>query len=198
VSAPHIDDDLLDRYALGLLGLELIAPLEEHLLACPRCQTRLIAVDEFAWLFRTAATQSDARPQRRSWRRLNARLLVWATGAAAVVVAVFLSISAQFGKAPAPPATVFLYALRGPDAAAVITARKPVRLVFDLTPAGPARDYEVQIVDLLGNQVLAIPVEFSDGHLAILIGKLKSGSYWVRIRRKGNDELIAEYGLRAE
>lgn len=197
MSALHIEDDLLDRYALGSLRGELLAPVEEHLLICPHCQTRLIAVDEFVGLFRAAATQPDARPRPLSRWLFNPRVLTW-TGAAAMVAAVFSLISVESRQPLAAPATVFMQALRGPEAASAISAGKPARLVFDLKPTGTAADYEVQIVNLLGTQVAAIPVEFTDGHLIAPIKKLQFGSYWVRIYRKANRELIAEYGLRAD
>jgi len=194
VSAPHIDDDVLDQYASGSLRPELLAGIEEHLLTCPDCQTRLISTDEFIGLFRTAATQPDARPQP-LWQRLfNVRWI----GTAVVVAAVFSFIFVQFPKPPMMPATVFMQSLRGPEAVAAITAGKPVRLVFDLTPTGAVRDYEVRVVDLLGTQVLAIPVEFNNGQLSVLIRTLGVGSYWARVYRTANSELIAEYGLRAE
>jgi hypothetical protein len=194
VSAPHIDDDVLDQYASGSVRPELLAAIEEHLLSCPDCQTRLIAVDEFIGLFRAAATQPDARP-RPLWQRLfKARWL----GAAAVVAAGLLLIFVGFRKPPISPATVFMQSLRGPEAVATVAAGKPVRLVFDLTPAGAVGEYQAQIVNLLGTQVLAIPVEFHNGHLSVLIRKLGFGSYWVRIYHRANSELIAEYGLRTE
>jgi len=134
---------------------------------CSHCQTLLIALDQFAWLFRAAATQPDARLRPLSRRLFNARVLAW-TGAAAMVAAVFSLIFVEFRKSPVAPAMVFMHALRGPEAAAAISVVKPARLVFDLTPTGTGRDYDVRIVNLLGTQVLAIPVEFNDGHLNIL------------------------------
>ena len=194
MSAPHIDDDVLDQYASQSLSPELLAAAEEHLLTCADCQTRLIAVDEFIGLFRAAATQPDARPQP-LWQRLfHARWI----GATAVVAAVFSLIFIELPKPPITPATVFMHSLRGPEAVVSITAGKPVRLVFDLTPTGDVRGYEIQVVNLLGIQVLAIPVEFNNGQLSALLQKLGAGSYWARIYRKGNSEPIAEYGLRAE
>jgi hypothetical protein len=172
----------------------LLEPLEEHLLVCPHCQSRLIEVDEFVGLFRTAATQPDARPMPFSRRLSHSRVLTW-TGAVAMLAAVLSLVSVELRKSPLPPATVLMHALRGPEAATVISAGKPARLVFDVTPTGTARDYDVRIVNLLGAQVLAPPVEFNDGRLSILIKKLELGSYWVRIYRKANSELIAEYGL---
>jgi hypothetical protein len=190
----HIDDDFLDRYASESLRPELLAATEEHLLTCSDCQTRLIAVDEFIGLFRAAATQPDARPQPLRQRLFHARWI----GAAAVVAAVFSLVFIEFPKPAIIPATVFMHSLRGPEAVVPITAGKPVRLIFDLTPAGDIRDYEVQIVNLLGTQVLASPVEFNHGQVSVLLQKLGAGSYWARIYQRGNSEPIAEYGLRAE
>lgn len=195
--APHIDDEILDRYVSGSLQGDLLAATEEHWLACPHCQNRLIAADEFVGLFRAAATQPDARPQS-IWSRLfNVRLLGW-TGAAAVFATVLFLISVEFRKSPVAIATVSMQALRGPEAAPVVAAGKPARLVFDVAPAGTARDYQIQIVNPLGTQVLASPAESNEGHLSLLVQKLDFGSYWVRIYRGANRELIAEYGLRAE
>ena len=68
----HLSDELLDEYALGTLAQEQLAGLEEHLLFCQACQSRLEASDEFTMLFREAAVQPDAR-SRRSWRLFAAK-----------------------------------------------------------------------------------------------------------------------------
>ena len=197
MATPHIDDNLLEQYALGTLGPEFLAEIEEHLLVCPDCQTRLTAADEFLWLFRAAATQPDARP-RSLWRRLFIlRPLTWA-GAAAAIATVVVLISVDFRKSPVTPATVFMQTFRGPEGATAIASAKPARLVFDVPAAAPAGDYAIQIVDLLGNPVMSAPAEINNEHLSVLTSKLKPGSYWVRIYRKPSGELIAEYGLRAE
>ena len=196
MAAPHIDDDVLEQYAMGSVGTESLPAIEEHLLTCPDCQARLIQVDEFIGLFRAAATQLDARPQP-LWRRLFHVRWIGAF-VAAVVAAGLLLIFVDSRKPPVMPATVLMQSLRGPEAATAIPAGKPVRLVFDVTPAGDARDYEVRVVDLLGNQIFAIPVEINQGHLSVLIRKLGLGSYWVRIYRGANSEPIAEYGLKTE
>ena len=124
MSAPHIDDDVLDRYASESLRPELLAATEEHLLTCSDCQTRLIAVDEFIGLFRAAATQTDARPQPLRQRLFHARWI----GAAAVVAAVFSLVFIELPKPSIIPATVFMHSLRGPEAVVPITAGKPVGL----------------------------------------------------------------------
>jgi hypothetical protein len=41
-------------------------------------------------------------------------------------------------------------------------------------------------------------MEFDKGQLSVLIRKLRSGSYWLRIYRRPDSQPIAEYGLRTE
>jgi anti-sigma factor RsiW len=62
---PHISDDLLDLYAIGTLSTASVAELEEHLLVCEMCRERLRESDEFAGLFRQAATLPEAGPPAR-------------------------------------------------------------------------------------------------------------------------------------
>ena len=44
---PHVNSDVLEQYAMGRLAEAEIASVEEHLLACPRCQTDLEHTDDF-------------------------------------------------------------------------------------------------------------------------------------------------------
>lgn len=200
----HLSDELLDQYALGTLAEGQLAGLEEHLLLCQACQSRLEASDEFTTVFREAAVQPDAR-SRRSWRLLwNYRVAGW-TGAAAAVSAILLFVAGPFHKPPIAPATVLLQSLRGPDAPAQVAAGRPALLVFDIVPAAGVNTYEARIVNPVGVEILSAAVSLNDGHLAVLVDRLPPGSYWVRVyrtpagsaRETDNRDPIAEYGLRA-
>jgi hypothetical protein len=192
----HNSDELLDQYALGTLSEEVLAGVEEHLLICEACQSRLEASDEFAMLFRAAAVQPDARSRRR-WRLFwNHRATSW-TVAAAAVVAILLLVVGPFRKPPTAPATVVMQSLRGPDAPAQVTAGRPALLVFDIVPTAGVNEYEARIVNPVGVEILAPKVSSKDGRLAVLVDRLPPGSYWVRVFRTDNREPIAEYGLRA-
>ncbi|MBZ5621653.1 MAG: zf-HC2 domain-containing protein [Acidobacteriia bacterium] len=193
----HIDDEHLDQYASGTLPEEHLAGVEEHLLSCKACQSRLDSSDEFAMLFRVAAVQPDARSQR-SWRLFwNHRVTGW-TAAAAAALAILLSVVGPFRKPPTAPATVVMQSLRGPDAPAQVTAGRPAWLVFDIVPTAGVNVYEARIVNPLGIEILRAEVSSKDGHLAALVDRLPPGSYWVRVSRSDNREPIAEYGLRAK
>jgi anti-sigma factor RsiW len=50
----HTPVDALEAYSMGKLPDEAYAPLEEHLLICPVCQTRLEAIDAYICVVRAA------------------------------------------------------------------------------------------------------------------------------------------------
>jgi anti-sigma factor RsiW len=50
----HIPEDMLEKYALGSLSDAKFAPLDEHLLICPACQTNLQTVSEYIAVMKAA------------------------------------------------------------------------------------------------------------------------------------------------
>jgi hypothetical protein len=196
--APHIDEDLLDQYAMATLPEGLVAEVEEHLLGCSFCQKRLVETDEFVTVFREAATQMDARPALQPRRFWPFRIIAWASAAAALVALVIFLISGKRQDAKLPPAMLSMQSLRGPGAAAHIVSGRPYRLVFDL-PVQATLDYEVEIVDEIGSGILTIRAEVRNGQLTVPLDKIVRGSYWVRVYRAHPDrQVVAEYGLRAD
>jgi hypothetical protein len=56
----HIFDEDLERYYLGMAKDEAeLAPLEEHLLACPRCVARAEASQDYVDAIRAAAVLAN-------------------------------------------------------------------------------------------------------------------------------------------
>lgn len=192
----HLNDELLDQYALSTLSEERLAGVEEHLLICEACQARLDASDEFAMLFRETAVQPDVRSQR-SWRMFwNHRGANWTVAAAAAFSILILAVG-PLRKPPTAPAAVFMQSLRRPDAPAQIAAGRPALLVFDIVPTAGVNNYEARIVNPVGIEILAVKASSKDGRLAVLVDRLRPGSYWVRVFQTDNREPIGEYGLRA-
>ena len=194
----HIEENLLDQYALGILSPELRPDLEEHLLVCSVCQNRLVEADELLILLREAATLEDASTTSR-WRGAFAfRTGFWSGAAAALTALLILLITGDSHRAKLPPAILLMQSLRGPDAGAAMPSARPLLLVFDVAVHANFTDYEILIVDAVGNEVLKRAAEVG-GRLAILVEELARGSYWVRVYRKQpSGELLTEYGLRAE
>ena len=56
----HVDEETLERYAMGALGDEEEAPIEEHLLLCAGCQNRLTELDRFLKTLRNPETGTPA------------------------------------------------------------------------------------------------------------------------------------------
>jgi len=58
----HVEDDLLEQYALTTLPLRYSASVEEHLLVCEHCCSRLAEHDKFIQSIRTALLSSQPGP----------------------------------------------------------------------------------------------------------------------------------------
>jgi hypothetical protein len=197
--AQHIEETLLDQYAMGTLPRESITEVEEHLLICLLCQRRLVAVDEFLPLFRSAALPLDA-PVSPWWiGTMPFRKWFWSSTAAALAAFLIFLAGGNAHKAKAPPAILLMQSLRGPEAGAEMAPGRSCLLVFDLAIDARPMDYEIEIVDSIGNEVLRKGAEAKDGRLAVLVAPLARGSYWVRVYRTPPvRELLAEFGLRAK
>jgi hypothetical protein len=59
LSSIHPNEDSLERYAMGLINEDAeLAPLEEHLLACPSCCQRAEFWEHYVWSIRSSLSQS--------------------------------------------------------------------------------------------------------------------------------------------
>jgi hypothetical protein len=195
----HIDDNLLDRYAMGTLPAAAIPNVEEHLLGCSFCQGRLVEIDEFLPLFRAAASLVVVRPEP-FWKRFQrGQRLIWG-GSAVVTAAVMLLLISGAPQVVRPqPAILMMQSLRGPEAKAQMARGTPGLLVFDV-PLLPGRpDYEIEVVDTAGNPILKGAATVKEEQLTFRIEKLAPAAYWVRVYQKQPTRvLVAEYGLQAK
>jgi hypothetical protein len=199
MSAPHIEENVLDRYAMGTLPGESIPKVEEHLLDCFFCQRRLVETDEFLMQFRAAATQVEMHPAS-LWQRLqNAQRLIWG-GSAIVTAALMLLLIPGVPEQMKPqPAIVLMQSLRGPEARTEIARGRPGLLVFDVPIVAARPDFEIEIVDTAGNEILKGDGKVKEDHLTFPIEKLAPADYWVRVYQKEPAKvLVAEYGLQAK
>src|SRR5277367_2058230 len=88
----HISEELLEYYSLQQLSEDRLAPVEEHLLVCESCQTRLTQVDNYVAAMKIAARQITAESPPLA-PRVRRRPLRWALslsgGAVLVTLAIF-------------------------------------------------------------------------------------------------------------
>jgi hypothetical protein len=61
----HFPDDHLERYATEKISSPDCGPLEEHLLLCEDCQTRLLKIEEFILVTRAALAELEEHPNAR-------------------------------------------------------------------------------------------------------------------------------------
>ena len=183
---------------MGTIPADSVAQLEEHLLSCRFCQERLVETDDVLNLFRAAATDVAAHPAG-TWQRLwDRRKAFWVVAASAVAALLLFLIAGEAHKTQAPPAILLMQSLRGPEAKAHLASGRRCLLVFDLAIEAARKDYEVEIVDATGNQILMERADVRDGRLTALV-KVARGAYWVRVyQQQVGRELVAEYSLRAD
>jgi hypothetical protein len=196
--APHIEENVLDRYAMGTLPGESIPKVEEHLLDCLFCQSRLVETDEFLMQFRAAATEVEMRPAS-LWQRIqNAQRLLWGGSAVLAAGLGLLLMPSVPRQMLLQPVTVQMQSLRGPDSRMQIAKGRPGLLVFDV-PIAASRTFEVEIVDTSGNEILKGNGIVKEDHLTFPIRRLAAAAYWVRVYQSQPAKvLVAEYGLEAK
>lgn len=73
-----MDEDRLERYAMGNLVDEEAAAVEEHLLLCPDCQNKLAELDEFLRALRNPKTGSTSSPDNDSRQKAATHGGTWA------------------------------------------------------------------------------------------------------------------------
>jgi len=61
----HFPDEILERYAMGKTPSLDCGPLEEHLLLCESCRTRLKKIEEFILVVRAALVELEVHPHAR-------------------------------------------------------------------------------------------------------------------------------------
>lgn len=193
VRSLHESDDQLELYALDRLPDVAVARVEEHLMACTTCRTRVEEVGMFALTMRQALrTMPALKLHRRAGWFEGWRLRFTFSGAFAFAVLLAFFAIRNGREAGLPPvASITLTAMRG------ATATTPRAKQFDLVLADSAsRDKQLaEVVDATGKLVWSGPVEAegADTHLRIA-SALPLGAYFVRLKQP-TGTLIREYGF---
>lgn len=202
LSDQEVEDFLFDR--LSGVTREVV---EEHLLACQDCLSKVEKEEEYVQTVRAAARTLESEELERAFDAPHApqaperKAPGWdwprwglALGGAAVLIAAFV----QFR--PAPLMTEAEIALRVERSAgelgAVAAAGQPLRLTPDLAGLPAATELEWAVVDASGRTAGTARFAAASGAPGIkLPGGLKAGMYWVRIQRPGG-VLLREFALR--
>jgi hypothetical protein len=204
----HPTEELLEEYSFGRICEPALAPLEEHLLACPVCQSRLPAIDEYAAMMKAgiAAFERERRASPPHSRRFafsgipGIRMVF-----AAACMVVFVSATIAWRMQPpstvaSQAATVKLTALRGGEADGATRAPvgRPLDLVIDRTDLPTSLAYRLEVVSSSGRQIWSGAAQIADQNISAHVpNPLRPGMYWVRLYSSG-DQLRREFGLHIE
>lgn len=216
----HPQEDVLEEYVFRRLRVAETAPLEEHLLACESCQTKLLEIDEFVFAMKTfpemagVEDATSATPVRsrfsglrlgRVWlgKALHGWQVVTPGRAALAGAMAILCIVAIVDRPRTPagsPVPVTLTALRGgdPGFSATAPAGRPLTLAIEVPDMAPYTRCRVEMVDNMGRAAWSGSASVADGRLAITAPvALGAGLYWVRLYT-GGSQPAREFGLRLE
>ena len=197
---PHYAEETLERYALGNLPEELIAPLEDHVLVCEPCQNQLQEVEQFlrcavaaAKEIRAEAAQSKVTLPGLGWfkKLASVPMPAWGLGFAAILMVVVISSQRPQGVQH----VVNLASYRGLEQS--IPAHGDIILKLNTVDLRPAQAFRVQVVSASGNEVWrGQATAEANGDLQVIVGKsLSAGQYWVRLFETTGDSMLREYPL---
>jgi len=203
----HPSDEALELYSLGRLSEEEAPQIEEHVLVCEDCQSRLKETDEYVAAMRQALHELDKQPESATERPAPPQTFfqrvpkpVWAGALAAVALLIVILPNAV---APGPPYEVELAAYRGdaPSTRLTAPAGRPLTVRLDLTGLAPQPVFTVEVVDAGGKSVWRQPVTpAGEEAAAALTEPLDAGQYWVRLYgpiagASGSGEILREFSL---
>ncbi len=193
----HPSTETLEEYVFKRISERATECLEEHLLLCTACQTKLREVDEYILLMKqaTAARLAHPRiPEIHGWMRV---LVAAATMLAAIGLAILLGVHRREPAAAPAAVQVELVAFRG-EQMAHAGAGRPIDVVIDTTDLPGSNEYRVEVVNASGQLVWKGPAVAAEGRLSARLSEgLKRGVYWVRLSTSAS-ELLREFGLRAD
>ena len=194
----HISGELLERYTLQQLSEEKLAPIEEHLLVCQRCQQNLTELENFVDAMKIAARQMQGQKAPAPRLRLAPRRpLQWALPlAGGLLVSTLLIFSYARRPQDMAQSEVILTATRGASEAAVAQAPANSILIVqaDAHDVAPGTQLRLEVANSDGRVVWQGAGDCRAGRITARVNHaLSSGLYWFRVYERG--DLVKEYAL---
>jgi hypothetical protein len=206
--AGHLDDIVLERYAMNTLSELEAEQVEDHISLCANCLNRLDEESAFLRDIRQTLSAEPATPDARPvdekpsltrpagiWGWLHWGTPAWAGAACLLAVATFFVLRpAPIG----PVASVALESTRGES----VTVHGTGPFDFQMFVPESAEAYQVILVDSGGATVWSSNVASNtgtkDGKLHAIVRKtLSPGQYFVRVSDPSS-QAIHEYGVSVE
>jgi uncharacterized CHY-type Zn-finger protein len=196
----HLDEESLELYAFGRLAEERAELLEEHLLICEECRTRLDTTERYMKAMARGSLKVQKEPLNpgllshvSGWFRWPA--MVWAPAAAALCVILAVSaLNMRRGEPILPPVAVSLTAFRAE--AEVVQAHHP--LILHLETRGlllNSPTVQVTLVDANGKKLEESTAAFGPFVDFQTRRPLQPGVYYARILKPGSVDSAREFAL---
>ena len=208
----HPTEDLLEEYGFRRVREPALARLEEHLLVCATCQSRLEELDEYAALMKSAlagfeqshkAHAADPRSWltqfTRHWFTLPGLPQAGAILAGVLLLAVAGAAISWRAKPVLETATVQLIAFRGGESGfSSAPSGRPLDLTVDGASLPAAPGYTLELVSQTGRTIWTGEARFAGAKLSAHVGSGPGpGVYWVRLY-SSQKVLLREYGMRLQ
>jgi hypothetical protein len=193
----HMDDEEIERYSMGSMSEEAIAPFEEHLLICEPCQGRLARTDAYVSAMRQGSGRLRAAPLKRGLSWLHFPRLVPALAAVAIAVVAGVLWIGRVDSGEALPFALDLEATRGAAIEAQAPAGRWLLLRLDLANLPASSWYRLEMVDRFGGRIRQAIVPAQGSKAAFKIPATPPGIYFVRVYGPPG-ELVREYGFEVQ
>jgi hypothetical protein len=170
----HLNDEVLERYAMrGLSEMESEA-VEDHIALCSQCLDRLDETTAFVQGMRAGATAEPAKAPAR-WLKPGWLTPAWGSGLAAAAGLAFVMLRPE---ALPPAATVVLDGTRG--TATQVHGTGPFD--FELFMPTEGKSYHVELLDENGRKQWEGDVPGANGKLHALVKqKISGGQYFLEV-----------------
>lgn len=198
----HCTDDDLELYALGRLNDDGSELVEEHLLICGTCQTRLDEADQYVRAMRNATFRLRAEQPKpifakfSEWFRVPA-VPMWAGAAACLLLIVFSATWIGRQNGGGSPVPVSLLAERG--GGNTVPANRPLRVSLDARGLELGPKAHLVLVDANGVAVESADAPVESDHIQVRLPKpLHRGNFYLRVFKGQDEDPVREFLLEVQ
>jgi hypothetical protein len=185
----HLEETTLEQYSMGSLAEDAATEVEQHLLICGDCCTKVTEADAYIRAMKGAVQELPAAPERSRW---NLRFLVPTFAVCTLlIVAAIVKFPASVERSPV---TIALFTMRGTDTEAHGSARRPFALQPDLHGLPDSPSYRLDLVAFSGSPVWKGVLYVQPQPPTAIVPAQSRGVYFVRVSLPSG-ELLREYAL---
>ena len=196
LSKEHLDEDVLERYAMSTSSEFEAEEVEDHTALCAHCMDRLDGAKAFVSVIRKALVANPAKElfSARLSKWLHSAHPVWAAGAVAAALLLFVAVK----PAPIAPlgaiSTVAISGTRGTST--VVHGAGPFDFAIFMPEAVPK--YHAELLDQAGAKNWVGDVAGENGNVHVVVNRrIAAGQYFLRVTEPSSGA-VHEFGLKIE